>query len=88
MSNFWTKLGMDYTKWHQLEFANDVAHKYGEHNPGTYAYLSLYGQNYSLKEIEDFLNEEDVIWSSGFKGGIKQYIQERRDDLMKAWIED
>jgi len=86
MSYYNSKLGKDYKKWYQLELTNRGAYKYGEHNPGTYAYLNLYGLKYSLKEIEDFLNEEDVFWSEGFKNGIKQYTRERRDELLKIWL--
>jgi len=91
MSDFKSKLSTNYTKWYQSEIANNEVYEYGEHNSGTYAYLNLYGQNYSLKELEDFLNRTDVAgweWSKGFEDGIKKYIQERRDELLKAWTED
>ena len=81
------KVYVEYDKWYMTEIQNHRAERFSEENPGTYKYLSLFGSHYTLTELRKFLNSE-VVWSQGFKLGIIAYMEERKEELIKYWMED
>lgn len=80
------KIYPEYNNWYDDVFKYSGCNAYDYRDVPTYVYLKEFCNNKSLNDLEKFLGG-GTNWSVDFELGIIKYIEERKETLLKCWIE-